>query len=249
LGKYDPGGGKGMEDFSDQVVVVTGAAGALGGALAGAFRQAGANLVLVDIDDQKLRDRYPQAAEPGSTMMTAECDLSDPGAVNGLRDRIRERWGRVDVLANIAGGFRAGQPVHETDPETWHFMLDLNATSAFLTSRALIPMMLEQSAGKIINVAARPGLKAGAGNAAYAAAKSAVIRLTESLASELRHHGINVNAVMPGTMDTPGNRVSMPEADSSKWVQLQAVTDVILFLASDRARAIHGAIIPVLGLT
>jgi len=238
-----------MKDFSDQVVVITGAAGALGGAVANAFRQARASLVLVDIDQEKLRSRYPEPDEDGAPLLTIGADLSKPEDVEGLRHQIRARWGRVNVLANIAGGFRAGQPVHETDPEDWARMLDLNATSVFLMSRALAPMMLELGAGKIINVAARPGLQAGAGNAAYAASKSAVIRLTESLAAELRHKGINVNAVMPGTMDTPGNRAAMPKADPALWVPLEAVSDVILFLASDRARAIHGALVPVLGLS
>jgi NAD(P)-dependent dehydrogenase (short-subunit alcohol dehydrogenase family) len=126
-------------------------------------------------------------------------------------------------------------------------MLDLNARTAFVVSRAVIPGMRERGQGKIIHVASRAALKGSAKAAAYSASKSALIRLTESLAAELKRDGINVNCVLPGTIDTPQNRASMPKADRSRWVAPEAIADVILFLASDAARAIHGAALPVYG--
>jgi NAD(P)-dependent dehydrogenase (short-subunit alcohol dehydrogenase family) len=157
------------------------------------------------------------------------------------------RFGRIDVLVNAAGGYRAGTPVHDTPLETWEFLLSLNARTAFITSSAVVPAMLEQGSGKIVNVAARAALKGGAKSAAYSASKSAVLRLTESLSAELKGSGINANCVLPGTIDTPQNREAMPNADTSRWVAPEALADVILFLASDAARAVHGAAVPVYG--
>ncbi len=126
-------------------------------------------------------------------------------------------------------------------------MLNLNARTAFVVSRAVIPSMLERGRGKIINLAASSALKGGANSAAYSASKSAVARLTESMAEEYKRLGINVNAVLPGTIDTPHNRQAMPQADTSRWVQPRELARVILFLASEDASPIHGALIPVYG--
>jgi NAD(P)-dependent dehydrogenase (short-subunit alcohol dehydrogenase family) len=153
------------------------------------------------------------------------------------------------VLANIAGGFRSGAPVHETTLEAWQFMLDLNARTVLVTARAVVPHMRQQKSGKIINVASRDALQGRANSAAYAAAKSAVMRLTESMSAELKESGINVNCIIPGTLDTPQNRDATPDADFSRWVQPEEIASVILFLASPQARAIHGVCVPVLGLT
>jgi NAD(P)-dependent dehydrogenase (short-subunit alcohol dehydrogenase family) len=165
--------------------------------------------------------------------------------VEAMVEEAAERLGRIDVLANVAGGYRAGTAVHETPLETWDFMLNLNARTAFSVSRAVIPHMLQQGAGKIIHVSARAGQQGSAKMAAYSASKSAVLRLTESMAAELKRQDINVNCVLPSTIDTPQNREAMPNADYSRWVKPEAIADVIMFLASDAARAVHGAAIPV----
>jgi NAD(P)-dependent dehydrogenase (short-subunit alcohol dehydrogenase family) len=161
--------------------------------------------------------------------------------------KVMQHYGRIDVLANIAGGFTMGPPVHETDEKTWDFMLNLNAKTAFLTCRAVVPQMLAAGGGKIINVGARAGLQGSAKMAPYIVSKSAVIRLTESLAAELKHKGINVNCILPGTIDTPANRESMPNADFEKWVPPSDLASVILFLASPVAKAVQGAAVPVYG--
>ena len=153
----------------------------------------------------------------------------------------RTRFGRIDVLVNTAGGYRAGTPLHETPLATWDFLFNLNTKSVFIMSRAVVPQMLRQGTGKIINVASRAALVGEAQAALYSASKAAVVRLTESMAAELKAHGINVNCILPSIIDTPVNRQAMPKADHTSWVAPSALADVILWLASERARAINGA--------
>lgn len=234
-----------MFDFSNRVVIVTGAAGNLGSAVARAFLSAGAKLTLVDRAADRLQRIYPDMADSPDYFFANSVDLTDADAVQTMVDETFKHFGRIDVLVNTAGGYRAGKPVHETPLETWDFMFNLNARSAFLASRAVAPHMLQQGYGKIVNVAARAALSGRANMAAYSVSKSAVVRLTESMAAELKGAGINVNCLLPSTIDTPANRQAMPNADYSRWVKPEAVADVILFLASDSARPLHGAAIPI----
>ena len=236
-----------MYHFSDRVVIVTGAAGNLGSAVARAFQAAEAKLVLVDRAPDRLQRLFPDLVDSPDHFLATSVDLTNVEAVEAMVDETVKRFGRVDVLANTAGGFRAGTPVHETPLETWDFMLNLNARTVLIAGRAVIPQMLRQGSGKIVNVAARAALKGGAKMAAYSASKSAVLSLTESMAAELKRENINVNCVIPGTIDTPQNRQAMPKANYDRWVKPEAVADVILFLASDAGRAVHGAAVPVYG--
>jgi NAD(P)-dependent dehydrogenase (short-subunit alcohol dehydrogenase family) len=126
-------------------------------------------------------------------------------------------------------------------------MMDLNALSVFTTCKYVIPHMIEQQSGKIINISSRAGLRGSAKDAAYSAAKSAVIRLTESMSAELKSYNINVNCILPGTIDTPENRTAMPDRDFNKWVSPASLADIIFFLCSEESRDIHGAAIPVYG--
>lgn len=237
-----------MFDFAKQIVMVTGAAGNLGSAVARAFEEAGARTVLVDRRLELLEETFTDLTDADDHIFV-EVDLTDPGAVEGMAYEAVQQLGRIDVLVNVAGGFRQGTAVHETPPETWNFMMNLNAKTVLNTGRAVIPHMLQERAGKVINIAARAAKEGKAGMAAYVASKSAVMRLTESMAAELKESGINVNCIMPGTIDTPQNRQAMPDADFSKWVPPEDIADVILFLASDAARALHGACVPVYGLS
>ena len=206
-----------------RTVVITGASGNLGRAVAAAF--SGDKLVLLDVK--------------------SGVDLLDQESVNAAVKRLA----RVDVLCNIAGGFRMGSPVHETSDKDWNFLMDLNARTLLNMSRAVVPLMLKSGGGKIVNVGAFAAQKGVAQMGAYIASKSAVIRLTETMAAELRERGINVNCVLPTIIDTPENRAAMPDADPRKWVAPQALAEVIAFLCSDAARAIHGAALPVTGLS
>jgi NAD(P)-dependent dehydrogenase (short-subunit alcohol dehydrogenase family) len=235
-----------MVDFTKQVVIVTGATGNVGQATAQAFYQNGARLVLVSRNETRLATLFADMVAAG-VCLCVPADLTDADAVATMVEKVKEVYGRIDVLCNIAGGFTMGPPVHETPPETWDFMLDLNARSVFLTSRAVVPVMLAQQRGKIVNIASRAALAGRPRMAPYSIAKSAVIRLTESMAAELKDQGINVNCILPDTIDTPQNRAAMPNADFSKWVTPKSLAEVILFLASSEASPIHGAMLPVYG--
>jgi NAD(P)-dependent dehydrogenase (short-subunit alcohol dehydrogenase family) len=232
-----------MPSLDGQVILITGAAGNLGRASARAFAAAGARIALVDHNPDALTDL--QAELRGAAGFGA--DLIQPQSVADMVARVQQHFGRIDVLVNIAGGFTMGPAVHETPDRDWDHMLDLNARTVFNTCRAVIPQMLAQGGGRVINVAARAALEGKAHMAPYCASKAAVITLTESLAAEHKDTGITVNCILPGTVDTPQNRAAMPDQDHSKWVPPAALADVILFLASDAARCVTGAAVPVYG--
>ena len=236
-----------MFDFSDKTVMVSGAIGNLGVVLTQAFQASGAKLALVDRGEDRLRQAFPDLVGLPDYLMVDCADLMDEAAVEKSVSEAIQHFGRIDVLVNTVGGFRAGKMLHETPIETWDFLLNLNARSVFIACKKVIPHMLNQRSGKIINVAARPGIEGQAGMAAYSASKSAVIRLTESMAAELKDHGVNVNCIIPGTIDTPPNREAMPNADYSTWVTPESLADVIQFLSSAAARDVHGAALPVYG--
>jgi NAD(P)-dependent dehydrogenase (short-subunit alcohol dehydrogenase family) len=235
-------------DFSGKVAMVTGGAGNLGHATALAFAAAGAHVVVVDRNAARQAEAFAAWRDDAQHWLAAPVDVLEPESAAQAVHQTVDRFGRLDVLINTVGGYQAGDPVHELDLATWDQMLDLNARSTLIMCRAAVPQMLAQGSGKIVNVAARAGLAGTAHHAAYAASKAAVVRLTETLAAELRSQGINANVVLPGAIDTPENRAAMPKADTGKWVAPASLADVILFLASPAARDIHGAAIPVYGL-
>jgi NAD(P)-dependent dehydrogenase (short-subunit alcohol dehydrogenase family) len=236
-----------MNSLNGLVTIITGATGNLGAATARVFQQAGARTVLVGHSPDGLREEFPDLAGSKDHLLVGGVDLSDPASLGGLIEKTLAKFGRVDALVNTVGGYRGGKPVQETDLADWDFLFNVNLRTTLLCCRAVIPPMLKQQRGRIINVASRNGLSGSADYAAYSASKSAVLRLTESLAEELKAANINVNCIMPGTIDTPQNRAAMPNADFSKWVEPAAIADVIAFLASDSARAIQGAAVPVYG--
>ena len=234
-----------MFDFTDRVVIVTGAAGSLGSAIARAFRSAGAKLTLVDQRDGRLQQIYPEMADSPDVFFANSIDLTKVDDIQAMADGTLDHFGQFDVLVNVAGGYRAGTPVHETPVETWDFMLNINARSVFLTSGAVIPHMLERGYGRIVSVGARVAMRSRANMAAYSVSKAAVVRLTESMAAELEGTGVYVNCILPRTIDTPANRQAMPKADYSRWTKPEAIAEVILFLASESACILTGAAIPV----
>jgi len=235
-----------MFDFSNQVIIVTGASGNLGRAVVELFQSAGASLVLVERNADKLKQAFPDLAGDPHHLI-ASADLTDAEAVKSVVAQTVAQFGRVDALVNTVGGFRAGTPLHETPMDTFDFLLNLNARTVYIAAQAVLPTMLAQGNGKIISVAARPGLEGRANQAAYSASKAAVLRLTESMAAEYRMQGIHVNAIIPGTIDTPQNRAAMPDADFGKWVQPESLAGVIAFLASDLAQDVHGVALAVVG--
>lgn len=238
-----------MFDLQEQVVIVTGASGNLGQAVVDSFANAGAKLVLIDLAIEPLQDLFPNLAESGDHFFAEGVNLLQPESVQATVDETINRYGRIDVLVNTAGGYRAGELTHEMKLETWDFLHDLNARTVLIAAQAVVPHMITAKSGKVISISARPALKGRGYMSAYSASKSGVIRLTESMSAELKADNINVNCIIPGTIDTPQNREEMPEADFARWVKPKALAEVILFLASSSAQAIHGAAIPVYGLS
>ncbi|WP_034341663.1 SDR family oxidoreductase [Deinococcus misasensis] len=230
-----------------RVVLVTGATGGLGPAVVRAFVALGDRVSFTDRSLKKAQSFMQEEQHTDEQVFPFEADVTRAADVERWVERVHQKWGRCDVLVALVGGFKAGTPVHEMEEQDWDQMMNLNARSVFLTTRAVVPHMLEQGSGKIITVGAKAGLAAGKGASAYSASKAAVLRLTEALSLELKDHHINVNAVIPSTIDTPTNRSSMPNADHSKWVSPEDLAHVVVFLASEQARAIHGAQIPVYG--
>ena len=229
-----------------RTIVITGAAGNLGMAVAHVFANESAQLVLLD--------RAPIGEAALVKLAPAQClpialDLCDAAQVAAAVAQALARFGCIDVLCNLTGGFAMGDAVHATCDSTWDFLHDMNVRTLRNTSRAVVPQMLRQGSGKIVNVGAFSAQRGLAHMGAYTAAKSEVLRLTEAMAAELRAKNINVNCVLPSILDTPQNRADMPDADPARWVSPDDLAQVIAFLASDAARAIHGAAIPVTGLS
>jgi len=232
--------------MDSNTVIVTGAAGNLGRAIAHAFAARGANLVLLDRRREQLDGSHGNETPQ---RLHIAVDLLDPAQVDTAVQTAADRFGRIDVLCNVAGGFRMGTPVHATSDADWNFLFDINARTLLHVNRTVVPRMLAGGGGKIVNVGAYAAQKGVANMGAYVAAKSAVIRLTETMAAELRERNINVNCVLPTIIDTPENRRAMPDANPSKWVAPGDLANVVVFLASPEARAVHGAALPVTGLS
>lgn len=232
--------------FQGKIILITGASGNLGRALAEAFRADGAKLALLASRAESLETAFP--GEHGGEMKIA-VDLADATAADAAVRRVEAELGPVHAVCATAGGFHMGETVGETAPEHWTRMMAINAATLVNTARAVVPGMTARGGGKIVTVGAGAALKGAARMGPYVAAKSAVLRITETLSAELRGKGINVNCVLPGTIDTPQNRAAMPKGDPSKWVSPADLAAVIRFLCSDASRAVHGALIPVTGLS
>jgi NAD(P)-dependent dehydrogenase (short-subunit alcohol dehydrogenase family) len=176
-------------------------------------------------------------------------DVTDAAAVEKLVADIVAKHGRLDILVNTIGAYAGGTNLWETDPKTYDIMLQLNLKAGFVLARAIVPQMIRQNRGWIVNIASKAAFDHAAGGALYAASKAGALALFDSLAAELKTHDINVNSILPSIIDTAANRKAMPGADFSKWPKPEEIARVILFLCSEEARVIHGAAIPVYGKT
>jgi len=230
--------------MSARVIVITGGFGALGSAVVEAALEAGREVAALDVAPKP--PEALAAAVGDRALLLPAADLGSAEGAERALAAVAARFGGIDALVNIAGGF-AYETVADGSFETWRRQFELNLGTAFHACRAALPYLEKSEAGRIVNVGAGPALKAGAGLGAYAASKAGVLRLTESLAEELKPKGVTVNAVLPSIIDTAGNRASMPTADFSRWVAPRDLASVILFLSSDAARAVTGALLPVTG--
>jgi NAD(P)-dependent dehydrogenase (short-subunit alcohol dehydrogenase family) len=236
-----------MYDFSNKVVLITGGTGALGKSLTQRFVSSGATTIATYLNDEKIE------ALKGQNTINAElikADVTREEQVVKLISTIVERFGHIDILVNSVGGYLGGKSVTDLEEHEWDLMMNLNLKSAFLISKHVIPVMKSSGhGGKIIHISSKTGLKSEGHDSAYAASKSGLIRLVESISQETKELGINVNCILPSVIDTEANRIAMPKADFSRWVKTDDLTNVVFFLCSQEAKVITGAAIPTYGLS
>ncbi len=230
-----------------RVALITGATGALGSVVSRRFLDAGARLVLCDLETHKMEEMSREAGP--DRCISGRVDVTAAGQVQSLVDRAVQAFGRIDILLNIAGGFFGAGQVAELAEDDFEKALAVNLKSVYLTCRAVVPQMIRQGWGRVINVGAKAGLAGRARAAAHAASKGGVILFSEALAQEVRDAGVTVNVIIPGTLDTPANRKAEPAADYNAWVPLAHIAATMLFLCSEEAQSITGARIPVFNRT
>lgn len=236
-----------MNDFSGKVVLVAGGTGGLGRAVSLAFLEAGARVVVTFRKQAEFDALRRTAGRNGANLEGDAVDVTDEAATRRLVEGIVDGRSRLDALVNTVGGYAGGTRLWETDADTLDRMLALNLRAGHALSRAVVPALLQQGHGAIVNIAAKAALDPPAGAGAYAASKAAALAMLESLAADLKGTGVRANTILPSIIDTAANRRSMPDADYSKWPKPEDIARVILFLCSDEARVIHGAAIPVYG--
>jgi NAD(P)-dependent dehydrogenase (short-subunit alcohol dehydrogenase family) len=228
--------------MEEPVVMITGAGGNLGRAVAEELSSKGVRLVCVERRAETLAALTASLSAEVEVLGLDSVDLADLASCQDAVRRAHDRFGRIDALVNTVGGFKMG-PVAGSEIDQWDALMTVNARTAYAISAAVLPGMQGRKHGRIVHIAAAPGLKAGGRQAAYAASKAAVIRLTEAIAAENRSFRITSNCILPGTIDTPQNRKAMPDADTANWVPAEAIARLIAFLVSNEASAVTGAAI------
>jgi len=234
------------ERFAGQVVVVGGGTGGLGRAVSLAFVQEGAHVVVPYRNPDEFAALHSAAGAKGS-FEGHRVDVTDEAATGQFINQVITQHGRLDAMVNAVGAYAGGMKLWESDTKVFEQMLGLNFRSGLLLSRAVIPAMLTQGRGAIVNVASKAAVAHEAGAGAYAASKAAALAMMDSLAEDLRGTGVRVNSILPSIIDTETNRKAMPKANFEKWPKAQDIARVILFLCSDDAKVIHGAALPVYG--
>ncbi len=237
------------ERFQGKVAFVAGGTGGLGRAVSLAFLRESARVLVTYRRRDEFAALQAAAGERASSLTGFERDVTDETAIQQLLPEILTETGRIDFLVNAVGGYAGGTALWSTAPEVFDRMLALNLRSGFVLCRAIVPLMLRQGNGSIVNIASRAAFDHAAGAAAYVASKAAAVAMFDSLAADLRGKGVRVNSVIPSIIDTDANRKAMPSADFSKWPQPEDIAKVILYLCSDDAKLIHGASVPVYGDT
>lgn len=235
------------QNLKGQKVLVAGGTGGLGRAVSLAFLEEQAQVFVTYRADAEFAALKKEAGASAGLLEGYQVDVTDEAAVRGLVERLVADHGGVDALVNTVGGYAAGKPLWETEPGVLEKMLTLNLRAGYLLARAVVPVMLRQKSGAIVNVAARAAVDHAAGAFAYAASKAAAVAMMDSLAADLKGTGVRVNSVLPSIIDTEVNRKAMPQADFAKWPKPEEIASVILFLCSNEGRVVDGASVPVHG--
>ena len=234
-------------NLTDHIALVAGGTGGLGRAVALEFLQTGARVVVTYRKQPEYDSLATDAGEGKGRLFGATLDVTDEAAARQHVGRILAERGRLDILVNTVGGYAGGSSLWETDAKVYNQMMELNLKAGFVLARAVLPAMIRQNRGWIVNVASKAGYGHSAGAALYSASKAAALALFDSLADEVKPYHININSVVPSIFDTPANRQAMPSADFAKWPKPAEIARVVRFLCSDDARVIRGAAIPVYG--
>jgi NAD(P)-dependent dehydrogenase (short-subunit alcohol dehydrogenase family) len=234
-------------NFSGKVVLVAGGTGGLGNAVSRAFLEEGAKVVVTYRREEEFAALKRAAGAKASELEGGVVDITDERAVEEFVGGVLSRHGKVDALVNTVGGYVGGVKLWELETKAFDAMLALNLRSGYALARAVVPAMLKQKHGAIVNVAAKAAFDHGAGASAYAASKAAAVAMMDSLAAEVKGTGVRVNSILPSIIDTAVNRQAMPDADFTAWPKPEEIAQVILFLCSDQAAVVHGAAVPVYG--
>jgi len=234
-------------DFSQKIALVAGGTGGLGRSVSLAFLNCGATVAVTFRREEELHALQSAAGDRAGRLSGFNVDVTDASATADLVDQILSRWNRLDVLVNSVGGYAGGTPLWQLEPEVFERQLDLNLRATYALTKAAAPVMIAQKSGAIVNIASKAAWDHAAGAGAYSASKAAAVALIDSLAADLLGTGVRANSILPSIIDTPANRSAMPNADFAKWPRPEDIANVVLFLASDEARVVHGASIPVFG--
>jgi NAD(P)-dependent dehydrogenase (short-subunit alcohol dehydrogenase family) len=238
-----------MELLKDRIAIITGGSGALGRAVADHFLASGGKVAVpyivdaeVPLFNERMGGRYPAA-----DIVLSKIDVADEGQVAKFVDDVTKKWGRIDILVNLVGGFWGFKTVADTTLAEWQAMFDINLKPTFVCCRAVVPVMQKNKFGRILSVSSRTGLTGAGEFAAYAIAKGAIKTFTASLAEEVLADNVLVNAIAPSTIDTEANRKAMPKAKHENWVKPEDIARTIAFLCSDQNQVTSGAVVPVYG--
>ena len=242
-------------DFSNKVVMITGGTGALGKVLTKSFLNCNPKAIISTYRSEKefqelkadLDNLLDQTTKINTTTEFIQIDITKENELIKIISNIVQKYEQIHILVNVVGGYIGGKSVTKLDEIEWDKMMNINLKSAFLISKNMLPIMISKHYGKIVHISSRTGIKAEGNDSAYAASKAGLIRLVESMSQEVKESNININCVLPTIIDTKANRLAMPNADYSKWINPEDLSNVILFLCSDYSKIINGSAIPTYG--
>jgi NAD(P)-dependent dehydrogenase (short-subunit alcohol dehydrogenase family) len=244
-------------DFSNKVVMITGGTGALGKVLTKSFLNCNPKAIIStyrsEIELQELKTAINNLSDSSTKIKTPvefiKTDVTKENEIKNVFLNIIQKYEQIHILVNVVGGYIGGKSVTELDESEWDRMFNINLKSAFLISKNVLPIMTVNHYGKIVHISSQTGIKAEGNDSAYAASKAGLIRFVESVSQEVKESNININCVLPTIIDTKANRLAMPRADYSKWINPEDLSNVIMFLCSDYSKIINGSAIPTYGLS